>query len=114
MEKSCPKIAVLKTAALALSKASILVGLMSLANSVMAAGQTASQLTQFKTTFISIVNVVFLIGVVFGVVKVCLGFFGHHKEGALTNLLWLIVGILVWGCFNFLFADFGGNSTINV
>jgi|GEM_PF-5143174 len=89
------------------------VGLILLAN-VVDAQQTAARLNQFKITFISIVNVVFLIGVVFGVVKVCLGFFGHNKEGALTNLLWLIVGIIVWGCFNYFFADFGGNTSINV
>ncbi|MGF7083011.1 hypothetical protein [Mucilaginibacter sp. UYCu711] len=88
-------------------------GLVFLAN-VVHAQQTAAQLNQFKTTFISIVNVIFLIGVVFGVVKVCLGFFGQHKEGALTNLLWLIVGIIVWGCFNYFFADFGGNTKINI
>lgn len=78
------------------------------------AQQTAAQLNTFKVKLFQIMQIVFLMGCGFGVVKVVLGFFGQHKEGALMNLLYLIIGIIVWAAFNYIFSDFGGNTVISI
>lgn len=84
-----------------------------LTNPVLAQGQTTAKLTTIKNTFSSIVNVLFAIGMLYGLIKTVLAFIGQ-KEGGMMNLLWLVVAAIVWVAFNLFMNDVGISSATGI
>lgn len=80
-----------------------------LSDPIYAQTATSSKLTTVKTVITNIVNVVFLIGMIYGLIKTVLALIGQ-KEGGLTNLMWLVAAAVVWVCFNLFMTDVGISS----
>ncbi|MEM6342965.1 MAG: hypothetical protein AAF927_03760 [Bacteroidota bacterium] len=74
-------------------------------------GNLAGSLTSVKDWIVGIVNVVFVIVMVVGVIKVVGGFI-QGNPNATRNLVYLIVAALVWFGFSVLIGDFSSLGAI--
>ncbi|MEL7531343.1 MAG: hypothetical protein AAFN10_08555 [Bacteroidota bacterium] len=74
-------------------------------------GNLAGSLTSVKDWIVSLVNVIFVIVMVVGVIKV-VGAFIQGNPNATRNLVYLIVAALVWFGFSVLVGDFSSLGAI--
>lgn len=79
-----------------------------------AQGSVAGKLTTFLAQFKSIINIVFMIGILYGLVRVVFAFLGVNKEHGLSSFLWLLVAIIIWGTINYFLRDFGGGGRLEI
>lgn len=84
-----------------------------LTNPALAQGQTVAKLNTIKSTISLIVNVLFGIGMIYGLLKTVFAFIGQ-KEGGMMNLVWLSVAAIVWVGFNLFMRDVGITSATGI